>query len=108
MAAARRAGFDQDHGRTRRALLAHRPWTAQAVFIVYSEGQFVMTRNVGALDRLIRFYLGLVLIGFALPYWAPQTGWNWIGWLGLLPLLSGLVASCRLYHAIGLTTRPAG
>jgi Protein of unknown function (DUF2892) len=63
-----------------------------------------MTRNMGGLDRLLRFYLGLMMIGFALPYWAPQTGWNWIGWLGLIPLASALMGSCGLYRVIGLST----
>lgn len=63
-----------------------------------------MTRNMGGLDRLLRFYLGLAMIGFALPYWAPQTGWNWIGWLGLIPLVSALAGSCGLYRMIGLST----
>ena len=63
-----------------------------------------MTRNMGGLDRLLRFYLGLMMIGFALPFWAPQTGWNWIGWLGLIPLASALMGSCGLYRVIGLST----
>ena len=40
----------------------------------------LMTRNLGGFDRLLRFYLGLAMIAWALPYWAPQTGWNAIGW----------------------------
>jgi hypothetical protein len=67
----------------------------------------IMDRNLGGLDRLVRFYLGLVMIASALPYWAPQTGWNWIGWFGVLPLASALVGSCKLYSLVGLSTRPA-
>ena len=63
-----------------------------------------VVRNIGALDRLLRFYLGLVMIGFALPFWAPQTGWNWIGWLGVVPLVSSLAGMCGLYRLIGVTT----
>ncbi len=64
-----------------------------------------MTRNIGGLDRLLRFYAGLVMIAFALPYWAPQTGWNWVGWLGLVPVLSAVAGSCGLYRLLGLSTR---
>ncbi|MHB2165563.1 YgaP family membrane protein [Alsobacter sp. R-9] len=63
-----------------------------------------MTRNVGGFDRLIRFYLGLAMVAVALPYWAPQTGWNWIGWLGVLPMLSAVAGSCKLYKVAGIST----
>lgn len=69
-------------------------------------GGLAVVRNIGALDRLLRFYLGLVMIGFALPFWAPQTGWNWIGWLGIVPLVSALAGTCGLYRLIGVTTCP--
>ena len=65
-----------------------------------------MTRNIGGLDRLVRFYLGLAMIGLALPYWAPETGWNWVGWLGMVPLLSAVSGRCGLYRLVGLSTCP--
>jgi hypothetical protein len=65
-----------------------------------------MTRNIGGLDRLVRFYLGLALIGLALPYWTPETGWNWVGWLGLVPLLSAVSGRSGLYRLVGLSTCP--
>lgn len=66
-----------------------------------------MTRNVGGFDRLVRFYLGLAMIAFALPFWAPQTSWNWVGWFGIVPVLSAIVGSCGLYRMTGLNTRSA-
>jgi len=74
--------------------------------IASAYGGLAVVRNIGALDRLLRFYLGLVMIGFALPFWAPQTGWNWIGWLGIVPLVSALAGTCGLYRLIGVTTCP--
>jgi hypothetical protein len=65
-----------------------------------------MTRNMGGLDRLLRFYLGLVLIAFALPYWAPDTGWNWLGWLGLPLALGAVAGSCGLYRLVRVSTGP--
>ena len=63
-----------------------------------------MSRNMGGLDRLLRFYMGLIMIGFALPFWAPQTGWNWVGWFGVIPLVSALLGSCGVYRWVGLST----
>jgi hypothetical protein len=59
-----------------------------------------MTRlNVGNLDRLLRILLGLLLIGMALS--GSIGAW---GWLGLVPLLTGLSAYCPLYRACGIST----
>jgi hypothetical protein len=61
-----------------------------------------MTRNVGAVDRAIRVVLGLALLWYALL--AAPTGFNWVGWLGLVPLATALVGSCPLYSILGLNT----
>ena len=55
--------------------------------------------NVGAADRILRIVLGLVLI--ALVFVGPQTQW---GWLGLIPLATGLMRTCPLYALLGLNT----
>lgn len=55
--------------------------------------------NVGSLDRLLRVGVGLVLI--ALVFLGPQTPW---GWLGLIPLVTGLLGTCPLYTLIGFST----
>jgi hypothetical protein len=67
-------------------------------------GETTMTRNMSAIDRLVRFYAGLALVAFALPFWAPQTGWNWIGWFGLIPMLSAIVGTCGIYRLVGMST----
>lgn len=58
-----------------------------------------MKFNVGGIDRLLRIILGLVLIGLTL---AGQIG-LW-GWIGLLPLVTGLVRFCPAYLPFGLNT----
>ena len=63
-----------------------------------------MNKNVGQIDRLLRLLVGVALIAYAIPLGFPHTGWNVIGWIGLIPLLTGLVGSCPLYSAIGLST----
>jgi len=47
-----------------------------------------MTVNVGTLDRIARLIAGAALLAFALGYLAPGTGWNWIGWVGVVPIPS--------------------
>lgn len=60
-----------------------------------------MNTNEGLWDRVIRVIVGLVLIGLALTgRWAP-----W-GWIGVLPLITGLVGFCGLYQILGIKTCP--
>lgn len=58
-----------------------------------------MKFNVGGVDRILRILLGLVLIGLAA---SGTVGW-W-GWLGVIPLLTGLVRFCPLYPLLGFST----
>ena len=64
-----------------------------------------MTQNIGTIDRLARIVLGVALIAFALGYIVPGTGWNWIGWIGVLPILTALIGNCPAYSAFGCSTR---
>ena len=64
-----------------------------------------MSSNIGLLDRVARIVLGLALVAFALGLIAPATGFNWIGWIGVIPLITALVGSCPLYSVLGFSTR---
>ncbi|MBV8621636.1 MAG: DUF2892 domain-containing protein [Curvibacter sp.] len=55
--------------------------------------------NVGGLDRVLRIVIGLVLVGLA----ATGTVGLW-GWLGLVPLATGLVGWCPPYAMFGWNT----
>ena len=55
--------------------------------------------NVGSIDRVLRIIVGLVLI--ALVFVGPKTPW---GWIGLIPLATGVLRTCPLYSLIGLNT----
>jgi Protein of unknown function (DUF2892) len=55
--------------------------------------------NVGNVDRILRIIVGLFLI--ALVFVGPQTAW---GWIGLVPLLTGLAGRCPAYSLIGVNT----
>ncbi|HEY1153934.1 MAG TPA: DUF2892 domain-containing protein [Pseudolabrys sp.] len=65
-----------------------------------------MTTNVGSIDRGVRIIVGLALIAFALGYIVPGTAWNWVGWIGVVPLVTGLVGVCPAYSMVGLSTCP--
>ncbi len=56
-------------------------------------------KNVGGVDKIIRIIVGLLLI--SLVFVGPKTAW---GWVGLVPLLTGLFNFCPLYPLIGLNT----
>lgn len=60
-----------------------------------------MPVNEGKLDRILRVVVGLFII--ALVFVGPQTSW---GWLGLIPLITGLVGFCPLYRIVGFNTCP--
>lgn len=62
----------------------------------------MLRANEGGMDRLVRVVVGLVLI--ALVFVGPQTAW---GWLGIVPLTTGLVGFCPVYRLFGLNTCPA-
>ena len=58
-----------------------------------------MTRNVGGIDRTLRIVIGLALVAAA----ATGTVGVW-GWLGLLPLATGLMGWCPPYALFGWNT----
>ena len=58
-----------------------------------------MPCNEGTIDRLLRVLVGIGLI--ALTQVGPQTPW---GWIGVVPLLTGLVGFCPAYTLLGLST----
>jgi len=61
--------------------------------------QKLFPTNEGTVDRAIRVVLGVVLL--SLVFVGPQTVF---GWIGVVPLLTGLVGSCPLYRVFGINT----
>ena len=59
----------------------------------------MFAKNEGTADRFFRGVVGLVLISLA--FVGPQTAW---GWVGLVPLVTGLIGSCPLYSIFGINT----
>ena len=55
--------------------------------------------NIGAVDRLLRIVVGLVLL------WLTMTGTiGWWGWIGVVPLLTGVVGWCPAYSLLHTNT----
>ena len=65
----------------------------------FSERSAMGSLNMGNIDRVLRILLGLTLIGFA----ATGAIGAW-GYLGIVPLLTGVVARCPLYSVLGIAT----
>ncbi|TVP90344.1 MAG: DUF2892 domain-containing protein [Pseudomonadaceae bacterium] len=58
-----------------------------------------MTPNVGTIDRVLRIVAGLILIALAL------TGViGWWGYIGILPLATGVFRFCPAYPLLGINT----
>lgn len=59
-----------------------------------------MMANVGGIDRILRIVVGLALISLV---WLVPTNW---GWVGVVPLLTGLFRFCPAYAPFGLSSCP--
>ena len=57
--------------------------------------------NVGALDRIIRAVVGLVILSFVL---TGESGARWLGLVGLVPLATAAASFCPVYVLFGATT----
>ena len=58
-----------------------------------------MIANVGTVDRALRIVAGLALISAALMGWVGVWGW-----IGLVPLATGVFRFCPAYMPFGLST----
>jgi hypothetical protein len=61
--------------------------------------------NVGGIDRVLRIIVGLALI--SLVFVGPQVVW---GWVGVVPLLTGIFKFCPAYTLFGIkscSTKPS-
>ena len=60
-----------------------------------------MQANVGGIDRAVRIVAGIGLILFALLSSHPLHNW---GWLGVIPLATGVIGWCPAYLPFGIKT----
>lgn len=59
----------------------------------------LLTANEGTIDRALRVVLGIVVL--SLVFIGPKTSW---GWLGVIPLATGLLGTCPVYSILGINT----
>jgi hypothetical protein len=60
-----------------------------------------MTRNIGTVDRVIRFVVGVLLLGL---YGALEPPGRYVTLLGLIPLGTALTGNCPFYSMVGIST----
>ena len=60
-----------------------------------------LKRNVHPVERVVRVGLGLILVALA----ATGSIGLW-GYIGVVPILTGLVGSCPIYTLAGISTCP--
>jgi len=61
-----------------------------------------MKKNVGAIDRLIRLILGVIIVGWGI------YAQNWWGLIGIIPLATGFLNFCPIYFPFKLSTIKRG
>jgi hypothetical protein len=60
-----------------------------------------MKVNVGGIDRPLRIVVGIVLIALA-----AFSVIGWWGYIGIIPLATGLFRFCPFYTLLGMNTCP--
>ena len=61
-----------------------------------------MENNVGFRDRAIRIAAGILLL--ALAVFKPDWSFSWLGWIGVVPVVTGIWGWCPLYKVLGINT----
>ncbi|MDE3081213.1 MAG: DUF2892 domain-containing protein [Paracoccaceae bacterium] len=61
--------------------------------------------NVGLNDRIVRIIIGVVLLGGYF-FSGALGGLHWLLLIGVVPLLTGIFATCPLYSVLGMSTCP--
>lgn len=57
-------------------------------------------KNINDPERVIRFIGGAIITSLA--FWGPQNYWFM---LGIIPMMTGLIGTCPLYSALGISTK---
>lgn len=62
-----------------------------------------MENNIGFNDRAVRIGGGVVLLALAIM--KPDWPLSWLGWIGVVPVVTGIWGWCPLYSVFGIDTR---
>ena len=60
-----------------------------------------MKRNVGRTEKWIRIIVGIAILSLLI--FIP-SGWRWLGLIGLIPLITGILNYCPTYALLGIST----
>jgi hypothetical protein len=60
-----------------------------------------MNKNIGNAERGIRAIVGLALLAWAI--WGTGQ-YTWIGWIGVVPLVTAAIGWCPPYAILGINT----
>lgn len=69
------------------------------IFSVVYYMEDIMKRNIGSTERIIRIIAGAAILSLA--FVGPQSPW---AFLGIVPLLTGVVGWCPPYALLGFST----
>jgi hypothetical protein len=58
-----------------------------------------MKVNIGKVERIVRVVVGIAVLSLA--FVEPRTPW---AYLGIMPILSGLIGWCPPYALLGIST----
>ena len=58
-----------------------------------------MKQNIHNIERVVRVVIGAAIV--SLVFIGPQSPW---GWLGLVPIATGLLGWCPPYAMLGIST----
>lgn len=61
-----------------------------------------MQRNIGKTDMTLRLVAGAVIVALGIYYQ------NWLGAIGLIPIVTALLGWCPAYSLIGASTKEKG
>ena len=64
--------------------------------------QKLFPRNVHNIERIVRVLVGIGILSLA--FIGPETPW---GFVGIVPIVTGLIGTCPLYTVFGFSTCPA-
>jgi hypothetical protein len=64
----------------------------------------IMSKNVGALDRVVRVLVGLGALSLVV---LLEGNLRWAGLIGIVPLATAVLGYCPLYSLFGFKTCPA-
>jgi hypothetical protein len=78
---------------------SHFVFNIESKYKPLTRSYFDMIKNAGSMDRILRISFGLGVLSTA--FVGPETAW---GYLGIIPVFTGLVGWCPLYTVLGINT----